>query len=136
MSGPIHSPSANQVHVPTNASCFILETAASPSLGPNWKRGFLDGAVSKRSAPRPARPAALTPGGHAVSQAPGEGTMGSTGTASSSAPGSDSYAFRGTVVENPVGGGTESKTVESSCAGPAVAAPRISRFKARRQGLE
>lgn len=105
--------------------------AASPSLGPQWKRGFLDGGEK-----RPARPpSATTPG--ARGKPPAVGSAVPSSNIDEVAP-SKAHAFRETVVEKPNLVGPVRSVLDSK---PAIAtatagAPaRVSRFKARRQGL-
>lgn len=104
--------------------------AASPSLGPQWKKGFLGGGEK-----RPARPSsAATPGARdkppaVVSAVP---SSNSDELASSKA-----NAFRETVVEKPnLVGAVRSSDSKPATTTATVSEPtRVSRFKARRQGL-
>ncbi|CAM9928313.1 unnamed protein product [Pylaiella littoralis] len=99
--------------------------AASPSLGPQWKKGFLDSGA-KRLESKPS--AATTPRVQEARQAtaPVSAVM-----ASGAAATSKTHAFRETVVEK-TNTGLASSVLDGK---PAVEPARISRFKARRHGL-
>eukprot|EP00752_Nemacystus_decipiens_P006076 g5484.t1 len=100
------------------------EDAASPALGPKWKKGFLDGAK------RPARaPSVATPGAQETKQTAGASAVAGPRSDETARSKAKSSAFRGTVVEKPQAAG--SLLEEKAPVAPA----RVSRFKARRQGL-
>eukprot|EP00903_Cladosiphon_okamuranus_P014461 g13417.t1 len=102
--------------------------AASPSLGTQWKKGFLDGGAKRPEG----APSAVTTGAQETQQAAGasravavpEGVEAGTSKAKS--------AFREKVVEKSRIPGAPSSLLEEK--DPVVPA-RVSRFKARRQGL-
>lgn len=107
---------------------FCLGAAASQSLGPQWKKGFLDG-----GAKRPARaPSAAKHGAQVTKQAAGASAVVVPKNDETAKPKAESSAFRQTVVEKPHGPGGASSALEEKAP---VAPARISRFKARRQGL-
>ncbi|CAN0190326.1 unnamed protein product [Ectocarpus sp. 8 AP-2014] len=103
--------------------------ASNPTLGPNWKKGFLDGGAK----PSPPKPSVATPDIREIrsDRTPGPAVARSDGTA----------AFRESVVEKPnagVGPVLARNNATTTAAGAAVDVPppaRVSRFKARRQGL-
>ncbi|CAM9592642.1 unnamed protein product [Scytosiphon promiscuus] len=100
--------------------------AASPALGSDWKKGFLDGGAKRRTH----KLSATSPGAQQSRRATDTGSAlpNKSGELSSS----KADAFRGTVVEKPSEGvAVSSNTKVSVDAAPA----RVSRFKARRQGL-
>lgn len=100
--------------------------AASPSLGPQWKKGFLDGGAKPRAQ---VSSAATIPRVEETRQVTGAGSavLTSGGTATPKV-----NAFRETVVEK-TNAGVASSVLDDRAT--TVAPARISRFKARRQGL-
>ncbi|CAM9540832.1 unnamed protein product [Ectocarpus sp. 6 AP-2014] len=105
--------------------------ASNPTLGPNWKKGFLDGGAK----PSPPKPSVSTPDMREIR---------SDSTSGPAVPRSnETAAFRESVVEKPNAGvgpvlARNSATTAGAGAGAAadVSPPaRVSRFKARRQGL-
>lgn len=102
---------------------------ADPSLGGQWEKGFLDGTKSSTR-----KPAAATPGRPEARQATGAGSAVPRSNVASSTANTESHAFRETVVEKVVNADVTPMLAPGSPA--AVVGPRVSRFKARRQGLE
>lgn len=138
--------------------CSSLSCTSAPNptaLGTQWKKGFLGGGA-KQSAPRsgavgsggqkssqPARVVKSTPKNKATAAGPGGDISNQAGRVENSttknvagfAPeDSDSRAFHGAVVEKSVNSGTVPIMATNSPV-PTLG-PRVSRFKARRKGLE
>ena len=108
---------------------ICLGAAASPSLGPQWKKGFLDGGTK-----RPARaPSAATPRAQETKQAAEASAVAARRGDETTRQKANGSAFRETVVEKAhvVPGFAGSSLEEKAPVAPA----RVSRFKARRQGL-
>lgn len=109
--------------------------AASPSLGREWKRGFLHGGT-KSSPPPPARPAAVITDTQEVGSGQTSPVVEPGGNSKSSTKSTrPCNAFQELVVEKSVDLGAA--TVPVSNVRPCeVKPPRVSRFRARRQGLQ
>ncbi|CAM9220819.1 unnamed protein product [Laminaria digitata] len=114
---------------------------SSSSLGPKWKKGFLSGGTKRSPTPKPTtktagaqetRPATLGKG------APKGGGGAVPGSQTAPTPRtSNSPAFEGSVAEKAANVSTAPTLASTGSSQPTAAVPpRVSRFKARRQGLQ
>lgn len=103
----------------------IINSGSHQLLGPSWKKGFLDG----RSASRPEGSTINNRNVEKDQATKADSDIQSTSTESA-------QAFRDIVIEKSVTVGHNTLTRRTSAVQSAAAPSSVSRFKARRQGLQ